>query len=1732
MSGEQYSYGGTPPAPRQQNQHPTLAAPVTASAGEQYGMQSPTSGVGAGPVTTARTSVAAPPQTAGVSASASAARGYGALLNTQRHPHSTFQGRYVPQTGPMPSPQQQPPPPPPLPQHYAVGAGNPPRRLSNAASDPSDRVHAGPVRAGPANNHHDNSSGSDTSEDEIELLKRAMGSDQWALQRQRMRKEQLERRGAGSSEDPGSPATQNTSLSAAAAVPPAPPRHTTAVPPAPLRQELAGYQQGYQQGHTQQGYRQSHTQQEYVTKSEVSPQIQHNYTAQFRGYPQAQSPQHAQQQGFGAAYDGHQLSPKVEAGPSSAYAYPASSLAQQSYAQAPIPGYTHWQHGQPLPQRTGATSAYPPLATINPFMHGTMAPGAPGPPVAGVYPSASSAGGDGSGWNESASVRSNDQMSGTVTDASGYSQAYWAHRHQSPTLMHAQTPLRAATDSPLERKMAGGEYQGADHRRHPRPAAGPYGGADPSRAQGPGTAAVATPTDGAGSGSGSAAGPQLTSSVMPFSYSASALAPMREMQEQQQQQQQDPVPSAEAAGPPSALAIQSLLNSTQDGAAFEPARFFGSDGGSDRGSASTDGAAAIHQHIAKENARFRRQSGASGQAPAPAHSPRPQALRQTHVSPGNPDSSPNSHSSYHSAGYSTWLGRADTVMDYATAKQSFSSTDDPVPESSRRRPSAYHTDTPVPALPAPYAAASAAEAIRDFEATMPAAAASEDNGDHKPTVLSPDHSPHPSPASLAEVPSTDFSYYNTKNRASKPVSVLVQVGDDSQEDSVDDADAAVAATVPSEAEAVQTQSPEAESSQMDSSIPESPVPSVGMHDVQNALGRKATMESIDNVLEYYHTHSAPDDDGSGGFSQETSSVGPSARPSPFDLPQHSHHPTNHGSSLVSLHRTQTTPPYQRTSLSSPVDKATSCKHPVDTTLWPEMPSAGSSPRSLSPKSQPVSAAAVGVFGLKMATDLPPAHPRDDLLPADSGTWQQPHGPVPYADIYSRLERLSEPDDLLLPPSSAVPDHSQVVAGPVTAQQQNDILAADDDDGMLQMETLDGVSVLSDIIDQGFARRSDCGYSNSNDSTDSFGEPIEGESGMLSKSLLDAIKHSRSAAPHTGLQSSASQLVDAVAHAAITQPSADSPQCDVPPSNRPDPPTAAAHADPPPPADMPHSMRTNASTLTGSTTAHDEHHSAASVADSTLREKNSTRAATSAPGPPTIPPNCMPLEIMELSSELELALAREQEDYYSDNDAAPPTLDPTILQNLGRAVHQQCLLQRQQVQRRKSNMQLGLTTATSTSHDESSVAASASPSNLDATLAEPHYDSQELALHAMLEEVSLYFTQSGLSLVFPFSAKWINWLTRHPDRPFPWRKDPEDELARAAMRDDDDDDDDDVDEGVEAETQSEVSSFGGEPPVMSRPLPPDDVLSIAMIPMSKRRPARVTDFVAQEKRKGINAHWQYYSVINQIIAVASSIHRTLLLPEPEADHSFVAHQLAALYQFLGGDFKKYKLRIEQIFGAIRQGLDAATPADVDDAEHVPKVLGAESAAALREMMASIIIDALYSMNRVAPVKDQPPNTPTGTGRARQDQHHAPRGEPVSYALSTLKGLPTQPIIRYLTKEMRVVNAEMHQRRRHQQHQQHQRGLAHNLSRNNSMSHLCHPQYMYQAPPPVPPLPLPAANSTGSSDAGPHHGASKPQHSQDSSHNHQTLSHYKQHGTSHVVDSAVAAMLSPTNAGEQE
>ncbi|KAJ2451846.1 hypothetical protein GGI03_006828 [Coemansia sp. RSA 2337] len=747
-------------------------------------------------------------------------------------------------------------------------------------------------------------------------------------------------------------------------------------------------------------------------------------------------------------------------------------------------------------------------------------------------------------------------------------------------------------------------------------------------------------------------------------------------------------------------------------------------------------------------------------------------------------------------------------------------------------------------------------------------------------------------------------------------------------------------------------------------------------------------------------------------------------------------------------------------------------------------------------------------------------------------WQQRHPPPMYhhSDIYDALEQLPEPETLELPPTTAAETGLRVADD-------------DDDDGVVQMEMIDGISELSDMLDMSTTHDSDYGYSNSNSSTDSFGEPIEHETGILAKSLGPQVQN---IAALTDMSESVSRLTDDFSRTALAptmvihqlstqrgpQPSMHSyfsrvapppgtvndqrlsVLASIPPDGAvssaaqrlaelggardmlPDSYSSMAQEMDSGSAEALHSGRTNASTLTTSTSPEEHAPPITAVAADTGNEAHLVHGpvtAVSAIGTITTPTvaaadiaqvvaataatttaNNMPLEIMELAGELEISLAREQEDYYSDN-VSQANLDPMILQNLGKAVHQQCLLQRQHVQRRKSNMHLGLAGGGNSSSDEHGAIPAA----------DLPYDDYELALKAMLVEVSQYFAQSGLNQVFPFSAKWVDWLTRHPDRPFPWRKDPEDDDE--ANRDNNNaggHDGGDVDDDIDS--RSDVSSFGEEPPALSRPLPPEDVLSKATIPMSMRRPVLVKDFVSQEKRRGINAHWQYYSVINQITAVASGIHRRLVVEEADADHSFVAHQLAALYQFLGGDFKKFKPGIESIFETIKQSLciksTSASKVGVEcegEADGVrpvgPKVLDAKCVSVLREMMASIIAEALYSTSKVAAtgVKEHPPpNTPTAGIRAAkqaavaavqtQTQQTAVDGPLVvreaSYAISTLKGLPTQPIVRYLAKEMRAVNGE---RRR--------RGLAHNLSRNNSMGHMRHHQFSYQTQPPLPPLP---------------------------------------------------------------
>ncbi|KAJ2703004.1 hypothetical protein H4218_000502 [Coemansia sp. IMI 209128] len=1766
-------------------------------------------------------------------------------------------------------------------QYPAAGMSTAPqqrRRLSNAPSDGTTegRSHAAARRTAALADYDA------TSEDEIESLKRDMSSDVWALQRQRMRREQLnnnrQRPPGSTTESPSSPRTQDTSPVARGKVaalshyqrPTGLALHRQEIsPPPPLAPphlpEHAG-QPGWP----------AYTEVSSGPIESAAPSSPHGYSAYV--YPATGSPQqpyaqvvYAHQPHYAHHQQHHfQASPPHQLHAQTTQAYSAAVAAAAAYAaQAPAPAYVHGRQlttAPPLPPIVDATSVSrdysvpPPGYAIDaPHYFPKLWPSAGGYPIAAPNV-------DSSGRYESASVQSNDQISVSLTDASGYSQQQPQQQQQRP--QHATNPFaNAIAAAALSQGYTGGSSASTDHHGRPLPEQvvtypaqhqpryprhqqqsppPPMATAHSPLHQAAGSppmeqkrihAHVVAAETGLPAAAYSSSGTSVARAAdhvtdmgsipayhaytsraqqqhhQPLPVAAARVSPpMQEMQEHNSTladptilaafgRLSPPAPYPALSGPigagakaPSAIAIQSLLNSpledTFAGVAGDADRCSSADSGSD--------AAAIHEHIAKENARFRQHGSVSGQLPIPPH-----------IAPSVPtahhhNSSPNSRSSYHSAGYSVWHGRADTVnLDFATAHQSLSSTDDPAAaggglglsmanEIQRQHP-VHLPNAPLPTIPASYTYAANAAATA-FAASAIA------------SLPPPNHSDD-----------YQYRYYKPENkRDSKPISVLVQVSDGSREGSVNgvEDDDAPAPSLPDGNDQLQLEVHEPSCPSLPEPIAEETEDEMLSGDaiVKTPLSRKGTNESLDNVLEYYRTHSsevldkrasstdlAPPASEAEAQQQLESSLDDDAL---FALPSHGMpqqaNMANKPDSLfdagfqspLSLtggsHMAVAAAATESTS-SAPVQKRQQYHYDG----WPE--SHYSSPGTARPPAES------SVFGTRPHTreqtpeadssvqassyDSPPSqavvemHDNEQLLSArhwhiDVGDsymadmdmygphaapnpWQQ--RPVPpmyhHSDVYEALDQLPEPEALELPPTTAAEAAHRVVD--------------DDGESVVQMEMIDGISELSDMLDMSMAHDSDYGYSNSNSSTDSFGEPIEHETGILAKSLGPQMQN---IAALTDMSESVSRLADGfsrtalapvmVIHQLSTQHGPQTPMHSYFSRVAPPPGTVngqrlsvmasnpsdgaaqrlaelggGSHRDMLPDsysslaqevgsvsADALHSGRTNASTLTTSTSP-EEHAPITAVAAVTGSRAREAVALVSAVGTSTAPTavsaatdtaqaastavtatNNLPLEIMELAGELEISLAREQEDYYSDN-VSQANLDPMILQNLGKAVHQQCLLQRQHLQRRKSNMHLGLAAGGgNSSSDEHGVAPGSDVA----------YDDYELALKAMLLEVSHYFVQSGLNQVFPFSAKWVDWLTRHPDRPFPWRKDPEDddETNRDSSNNGGGGGRDGVDD--DSDSHSDASSFGEEPPALSRPLPPEDVLSKATIPMSMRRPVLVKDFVSQEKRKGINAHWQYYSVINQITVVASGIHRRLVADEAEADHSSVAHQLAALYQFLGGDFKKFKPDIESIFETIKQSLCTKSAAPVGKpgqesagdgeldvpeagvgqlAPPQPRVLDAKCVSVLREMMASIIAEALYSTSKVAAVgvrEHPPPNTPTTGIRANkqaasivqsQTQQTAADGpvlvREAGYAISTLKGLPTQPIVRYLAKEMRVANGE---RRR--------RGLAHNLSRNNSMGHMRHHHHQFpyqtQQQPPLPPLPpMPAVAPAAAPQAAP-------------------------------------------------
>ncbi|KAJ2331482.1 hypothetical protein GGI00_003233, partial [Coemansia sp. RSA 2681] len=613
----------------------------------------------------------------------------------------------------------------------------------------------------------------------------------------------------------------------------------------------------------------------------------------------------------------------------------------------------------------------------------------------------------------------------------------------------------------------------------------------------------------------------------------------------------DPVAAASdvaGAKAPSAIAIQSLLNSpledTFAGAAEDADSRSSAGNGSD--------SAAIHQHIAKENARFHQNSSTSGRMTIPSH-----------IAPSVPtahhhNSSPNSRSSYHSAGYSVWHGRAETVnLDFATAQQSLSSTDDAaglglsMANDSQRlhASSAYLPNAPLPSIPASFTfAANAAAAAADAIASMP---------------------PPPPPV---RSDGYQYRYYKPNNkRDSKPISVLVQVSDGSREGSVD-GDGALAASPPGN----RAQLP-SEIAQLGSDSPNTIEDDEVLADdaiVKFPLGRKGTNESLDNVLEYYRTHSSDALD-----NKSTSSI-------ELVLPTSDEANTASKADLnaVAAARVdslfdagfQSPQSLAGTHVAAPVaaDSASSVQNRQRyDDAWPEthypplgrsgQPSADSSLLGTHPHTReqtPVADYSVRPSSHSSSPPPPPSppsraaaveiHDNEQLLSArhwhiDVGDsyiadmdmygphaapnpWQQRQAPPQLIyhhgnSVYDSLEQLAEPEALELPPTTTAAEMGRI-------ERSAD---ADGDDCVVQMEMIDGISELSDMLDMSTTHDSDYGYSSSNSSTDSFGEPIEHETGILAKSLGPRMQN---IAALTDMSESVSRLANDFSRTALLAPS--------------------------------------------------------------------------------------------------------------------------------------------------------------------------------------------------------------------------------------------------------------------------------------------------------------------------------------------------------------------------------------------------------------------------------------------------------------------------------------------------------------------------------------------------------------------------------------------------------------------
>ncbi|KAJ1915540.1 hypothetical protein H4219_004278 [Mycoemilia scoparia] len=373
---------------------------------------------------------------------------------------------------------------------------------------------------------------------------------------------------------------------------------------------------------------------------------------------------------------------------------------------------------------------------------------------------------------------------------------------------------------------------------------------------------------------------------------------------------------------------------------------------------------------------------------------------------------------------------------------------------------------------------------------------------------------------------------------------------------------------------------------------------------------------------------------------------------------------------------------------------------------------------------------------------------------------------------------------------------------------------------------------------------------------------------------------------------------------------------------------------------------------------------------------------------------IPLQIMNKAGELELALCREEEDYLSHQECqfCPQSLR-TELNHLVKKL----LLIQQAVSMLPSK------------HSPSEEARIAQ--ELDGLFNDPNQ------LYVAPAELLLYIRESGLNFTFPHLARRLDWEYRHPKQIYVRRQT----------------------EPYDSASDSEASALDEPGTAQNQPVPPNIILSAAAIPKSTIRRAQQREDHTNHHR-GINAHLQYMSVINQLMVVALRIYHRIDHEGNDfgqKDHRFIAHQLSVLYQSLGGDFKKYKKPIESAFEKIKTQVANPTPPPsphppTKPISTEPKELSVESITWLKNILSDLIADALYQCTTSIPlIESRFFQLQKGYYESKQQQVYGLSGEKgqgtsiINWKVpSPIRGLPTRPILNYISRELPPPSKKRH------------------------------------------------------------------------------------------------------------